>query len=104
MQLQQLSYFVAVADTRHFTRAAHRMAVTQPSLSQQIRALEADLGAVLLHRTRGNVTLTDAGEALLPVARRILADVDAARREIRDVQDLGRGRVRLGATPSLCTG
>ena len=104
MQLQQLAYFVAVAETRHFTRAAHRMGVAQPSLSQQIRALEADLDAPLLHRTRGNVTLTDAGEALLPVARRILADVDAARREIRDVHDLGRGRVRLGATPSLCTG
>ncbi|WP_375483886.1 LysR family transcriptional regulator [uncultured Jatrophihabitans sp.] len=104
MQLQQLAYFVAVADTGQFTRAAHRMGVAQPSLSQQIRALEADLDAPLLHRTRGNVTLTDAGEALLPVARRILADVDAARREIRDVHDLGRGRVRLGATPSLCTG
>ena len=104
MQLHQLAYFVAVAESRHFTRAAHRMGVTQPSLSQQIRALEADLGAALLHRTRGNVTLTDAGDALLPVARRILADVDAARREIRDVNDLGRGRVRLGATPSLCTG
>ena len=61
MQLQQLAYFVAVAETRHFTRAAHRMGVAQPSLSQQIRALEADLDAPLLHRTRGNVTLTDAG-------------------------------------------
>jgi DNA-binding transcriptional LysR family regulator len=104
MQLPQLAYFVAVAETRHFTRAAARMAVAQPSLSQQIRALERDLGAPLFHRTRGNVTLTDAGEALLPIARRILADAEAARREIREVSQLGRGRVRLGATPSLCTG
>ncbi len=104
MQLQQLAYFVAVADTRHFTRAAERMGVAQPSLSQQVRALEADLGAELLHRARGNIALTDAGEALLPIARRILADVEVGRREVREVATAGRGLVRLGATPSLCTG
>ena len=104
MQLQQLAYFVAVAEARQFTRAAERMNVAQPTLSQQIRALERDVGTPLLHRARGDVGLTDAGEALLPIARRILSDVDAARREIRDIGDLGTGRVRLGATPSLCTG
>jgi DNA-binding transcriptional LysR family regulator len=104
VQLQQLAYFVAVADTRHFTRAADQVGVAQPSLSQQVRALERELGAPLLHRTRGNVSLTDAGEALLPVARRMLADADSARRQIREVLNLARGRVRLGATPSLCTG
>jgi len=93
-----------VADTRHFTRAADRIGVAQPSLSQQVRALERELGAPLLHRTRGNVSLTDAGEALLPVARRMLADADSARHLIREVLNLVRGRVRLGATPSLCTG
>jgi DNA-binding transcriptional LysR family regulator len=104
VQLQQLAYFVAVADTRHFTRAADQIGVAQPSLSQQVRALERELGAPLLYRTRGNVPLTDAGEALLPVARRMLADADSARRRIREVLNLARGRVRLGATPSLCTG
>jgi DNA-binding transcriptional LysR family regulator len=104
VQLQQLAYFVAVADTRHFTRAADQIGVAQPSLSQQVRALERELGAPLLHRTRGNVSLTDAGQALLPVARRMLADADSARRRIREVLNLDRGRVRLGATPSLCTG
>jgi DNA-binding transcriptional LysR family regulator len=104
VQLQQLAYFVAVADTRHFTRAADQVGVAQPSLSQQVRALERELGAPLLHRTRGHVSLTDAGEALLPVARRMLADADTARRRIREVLNLARGRVRLGATPSLCTG
>src|ERR1700722_18853752 len=104
VQLQQLAYFVAVADTRHFTRAADQIGVAQPSLSQQVRALERELGAPLLHRMRGNVSLTDAGEALLPVARRMLADADSARRRIREVLNLARGRVRLGATPSLCTG
>ncbi|WP_093170405.1 LysR family transcriptional regulator [Sinosporangium album] len=104
MQLQQLAYFVAVAETRHFTHAAERMRVAQPSLSKQIKALETDLGAPLFSRARGNVTLTPAGEALLPLARRMLADADTARREVGELAGLRRGRVRLGATPSLCAG
>ncbi|MER7759786.1 LysR substrate-binding domain-containing protein [Streptomyces sp. NPDC097619] len=104
MQFQQLVYFVAVAETRHFTRAAERVHVAQPSLSQQIRALEKELGAELFSRARGNITLTDAGEALLPLARRILADADTARVEVQELVQLRRGRVRLGATPSVCTG
>ena len=104
MQLQQLSYFVAVAEVRHFTRAAEALRVAQPSLSKQIRTLEAELGAPLFSRARGNITLTPAGEALLPLARRILADVDTARREIQDITGLRRGRVRIGATPSLFGG
>ncbi|MEV6655134.1 LysR substrate-binding domain-containing protein [Streptomyces sp. NPDC051219] len=104
MQFQQLLYFVAVAETRHFTRAAERVHVAQPSLSQQIRALERELGAELFSRARGNVALTEAGEALLPLARRILADADNARHEVQELAQLRRGRVRLGATPSLCTG
>ncbi|WP_062211460.1 LysR family transcriptional regulator [Streptomyces sp. NBRC 109706] len=102
MQLQQLRYFVAVADTRHFTRAARREHVAQPSLSQQIKALERELGAELFHRARGHISLTDAGVALLPLARRILADTETARREVQEVARLRRGRVRLGAPPSLC--
>jgi DNA-binding transcriptional LysR family regulator len=104
VQFQQLLYFVAVAETRHFTRASERVHVAQPSLSQQIRALERELGADLFMRARGNITLTDAGEALLPLARRILADADTARHEVQELAQLRRGRVRLGAPPSLCTG
>ncbi|MEO3793578.1 LysR substrate-binding domain-containing protein [Nonomuraea sp. B10E15] len=104
MQLQQLAYFVAVAETRHFTQAAERMRVAQPSLSKQIKTLESDLGTRLFSRARGNVTLTAAGEALLPLARRILADADTARQEVAELAGLRRGRVRLGATPSLCAG
>ncbi|MFJ7157060.1 LysR family transcriptional regulator [Streptomyces sp. NPDC101118] len=104
MQFQQLVYFVAVAETRHFTRAAERVHVAQPSLSQQIKALEHELGAELFSRARGNITLTDAGEALLPLARRILADAETARVEVQELAQLRRGRIRLGATPSLCTG
>ncbi|MFE1863111.1 LysR family transcriptional regulator [Streptomyces anandii] len=104
MQFQQLQYFVAVAETRHFTRAADMVHVAQPSLSQQIKALERELGADLFLRARGNITLTAAGEALLPLARRILADADTARQEVQELVQLRRGRVRLGATPSVCTG
>ncbi|MFJ6700199.1 LysR family transcriptional regulator [Streptomyces sp. NPDC091272] len=104
MQFQQLRYFVAVAGSRHFTRAAEELHVAQPSLSQQIRSLERELGADLFTRARGNIALTDAGEALLPLARRILADMDTARHEVQELAQLRRGRVRLGATPSVCTG
>jgi DNA-binding transcriptional LysR family regulator len=102
MTLQQLVYFVAVAKTRHFTRAAEQVHVAQPSLSKQIHALETELGAPLFGRARGNVTLTPAGEALLPIAKRILSDVDTARLEVGELVSLRQGRVRLGATPSLC--
>lgn len=103
MQLHQLRYFAAVAETRHFTRAAEREHVAQPSLSQQIRALERELGTELFHRAKGHIALTDAGQVLLPLARRILADAETARREVQEVAQLRRGRVRFGATPSLCT-
>jgi DNA-binding transcriptional LysR family regulator len=103
MQLQQLRYFATVADTHHFTRAAEQLHVAQPSLSQQIRSLERELGAELLHRARSGTALTDAGQALLPLARRILADAESARSAVQEVVQLRRGRVRLGAPPSLCT-
>ncbi|MGH4019927.1 MAG: LysR family transcriptional regulator [Pseudonocardiaceae bacterium] len=104
MQLQQLAYFLAVARTRHFTRAAELMHVAQPSLSKQIHNLEKELGSELFHRARGNVSLTPAGEVLVPFARRILADVDMARLQLHELAELRQGRLRLGATPSLCTG
>ncbi|HST84602.1 MAG TPA: LysR family transcriptional regulator [Kineosporiaceae bacterium] len=104
MQLQQLVYFLTVAHTRHFTQAAQQLEIAQPSLSQQIRALEKSLGAELFDRIRGNITLTPAGEALLPIAERITADVESARQEVRELVELRHGRVRLGAPPSLLTG
>ncbi|MFY1627722.1 LysR family transcriptional regulator [Micromonospora sp. WMMD723] len=103
MQLHQLRYFVAVAEVRHFTQAADIVGITQPSLSKQVHALETTLGAPLFERVRGNIALTAAGEVLLPLAKRILADVDTATREVQELVGLRRGRVRLGATPSLAT-
>jgi DNA-binding transcriptional LysR family regulator len=103
VQLQQLRYFLAVAETRHFTQAADLLEVSQPTLSKQIHTLESTLGTPLFERVRGAIALTAAGEALLPFARRMIADADAARDEVRDIIGLRRGEVRLGATPSLCS-
>ncbi|EFQ81896.1 LysR substrate binding domain protein [Aeromicrobium marinum DSM 15272] len=104
MQIQQLAYFVAVARERHFTRAAELTGVSQPSLSKQIRVLENSLGTPLFVRNRGAIELTSAGEALLPHAQRILIDLEGAQQAVHEVSDLQRGRVRLGATPSMCDG
>ena len=102
MNLEQLRSFVEVARFGNFTRAAEELYLAQPSLSRQIAALEQDLGAELFHRARGGSTLTVAGESLLPLARRRLADAESVRRELAELAGLERGRVRLGATPTLC--
>src|SRR5690606_32660315 len=80
-----------------------RLHIAQPTLSRQISTLETELGVELLHRARGHVALTAAGERLLPLARRMLADADTARTEMAELAQLRRGRIRLGATPTLCT-
>lgn len=102
MTIKQLSYFLAVVDTGRFTQAAALCRVAQPTLSKQIRSLEEDLGETLVTRGHDNVTPTAAGEALLPLARRIVADSETARMEIAELAGLRKGRLRLGATPSLC--
>ena len=104
MTLQQLAYFVALVDVGSFTGAADSLRVAQPTLSRQVRALEDELGSPLVQRGRHALTLTPAGEAVLPLARRMLADADAARAAVAELVGLARGRVRVGATPSLCVG
>jgi DNA-binding transcriptional LysR family regulator len=103
VQLHQLRYVVEVADQRRFTRAAAALHVAQPSVSTAVQALERELGAPMFHRTRGEVILTAAGEAFVPWARQVLADCEAGREAVRDLAGLRRGRLALGATPSLTT-
>ena len=103
MELHQLRYFVAVAEERHFTKAARGLRVAQPSVSRAIRVLEEELGTPLFHRMKGNVSLTPAGEIFLPWARRVLVDVDGATGEVRELADLRRGKIgRASCRERVC--
>lgn len=99
MELHHLRYFVSVARHGNFTRAAEENHVAQPSLSQQIRRLEDELGAPLFDRSRSPVRLTDAGEALRPHAEAILRQVEAARSAVEERLGLRTGRLVLGTLP-----
>jgi DNA-binding transcriptional LysR family regulator len=105
VQLHQLSYVLAVAEEESFTGAASRLHLAQPSLSRQVRLMERELGVQLFNRGPGKsvVTLTAEGEALLPFVRRVLADVEATGAEARALSGMARGRLSIGATPSLIT-
>jgi DNA-binding transcriptional LysR family regulator len=105
MQLHQLSYALAVAEEQSFTRAAARLHLAQPSLSRQVRLLEHELGVVLFNRGpgQGPVTLTPDGNTLLPFMQRVMADIEATGAEARALSGMARGRMAVGATPSLIT-
>ncbi|MFB3819004.1 MAG: LysR family transcriptional regulator [Candidatus Methylomirabilales bacterium] len=101
MELHQLRYFVAVVDAGGFGRAGAACHVSQPSLSQQIRKLEAELGEPLFDRLGRTVALTAAGRALLPRARRVLAEVDAVRRGVADEAGGETGSLAVAAIPTI---
>jgi DNA-binding transcriptional LysR family regulator len=99
MELRQLKYFVAVAEELHFRRAAERLYVAQPAVSEQVRKLEAELGVRLFERTNRRVEMTEAGAALLDEGRRVLAQADTAQLAARNARDRIGARLRIGYLP-----
>ena len=100
MELRHLRYFLAVAEELNFTRAAARLRTSQPSLSQQIRQLEAGLGIALLDRSRHHVALTDAGRIFLREVRDILGRIDHAGRLAKQAADGRAGELSVGTFPA----
>jgi DNA-binding transcriptional LysR family regulator len=104
MQLRQLEYFLAIWESGSFRGAATRLYVTQPSLSQQIRILEKELGAELLERGRHGVTLTPAGSAFLPQAQRVVLAAQDAKDSVRQVIEGSKGDVHVLTVRSVASG
>jgi DNA-binding transcriptional LysR family regulator len=98
MELRHLRYFVAVAEELHFRRAAERLRVAQPAVSEQVRKLEEELGVKLLERTPRNVSLTEPGAAMLERARVVIRLADEAQRAARTASTLAATRMRIGYT------
>jgi DNA-binding transcriptional LysR family regulator len=101
MELRHLRYFVAVAEELHFRRAAERLHVAQPAVSEQIRKLETELGVALLNRTQRSVSLTPAGLVMLEEAKRVLRHADFAAHAARGARARGLGRLRVGYLPDV---
>ncbi|WIM92983.1 LysR family transcriptional regulator [Actinoplanes oblitus] len=101
MEQRQLQYFVAVAEELNFTRAAQRTHAVQSTVSASVRALERHLGTPLFERSTSKVTLTDAGKALLPEARRALDALDQARAAVAGLREGLTGSLRVGTLSGL---
>lgn len=101
MELHQLRYFCAIVDTGSFSRAARQSHVSQPSLSQQIRKLEDELGARLFDRLGRSVRLTDIGQTFLPRARAVLRELEAARSDLADQKNSLGGAIVIGVIPTV---
>jgi LysR family transcriptional regulator, hydrogen peroxide-inducible genes activator len=101
MEVHQLRYFLAVAEEGSFSRAAERARVAQPSLSQQIQKLEAEIGQPLFDRLKRKVSLTEAGVGLLPFARRILNELADAQHFVADAKNEPSGVVKVGIIATI---
>lgn len=104
MEFKRLTYFVAVAEELHFGHAATRLNMAQPPLSRQIAQLENDLGVLLFDRSRSQIRLTQAGEAMLAHSRDILSRLDGAYREVALIGKGGAGRLRIAFVGSATHG
>lgn len=104
VHIRELRYFVEVAQRLHFTRAAEALSVSQPALSKQLRALETQVGAALLHRDHRTVRLTAAGEALLPHARQILSTWACAEEDVAAVVTAAAARLTVGMSTAPSRG
>src|SRR5713226_4598129 len=100
MELRHLRYFIAVAEEGHITRAAERLGMQQPPLSQRIKAIERELDVQLFHRKARGVELTDAGRALLDDARAIIAHLDRATETTRRTARGEQGKICVGIAPT----
>src|SRR5258706_3118031 len=101
MELHQLRYFCAVAETGSFSRAAEQTHVSQPSLSQQILKLEDELGARLFDRLGRSVRLTELGKTFLPRARAVLRELEAARGDVVEGKEFIGGPITVGVIPTV---
>jgi DNA-binding transcriptional LysR family regulator len=103
LELAQLKYYVTIAETLSFTRAAQILHVSQPALSYQIRRLESELGTHLFDRGGRRIALTPDGEIFLPLAQSVLLRADEAVRVLKEHQGVEAGEVRMGCNPSVAT-
>jgi DNA-binding transcriptional LysR family regulator len=104
MEVRQMRYFLAVAETQHFRRAAEMLHLSQPSLSQQIQQIEAELGVVLFERTNRKVQLTPAGSALVPRLQAVLHNINEAIEETRRVDRGLSGNITIGFVSTALVG
>lgn len=104
MEMQQVRYFVALANTLNFTRAAEQCNVSQPALTRAIQQLEAELGGPLFHRERGNTHLSELGRMMFPYLEQLMAQARAAKDSARAFAKMGEGTLRLGAMCTISAG
>ncbi|MCJ8313843.1 MAG: LysR family transcriptional regulator [Saccharospirillaceae bacterium] len=98
MEINSLEAFVAVADNQSFSQAAEKLFITQPAISKRISVLERSLDSKLFDRMGRNILLTEAGQALMPIARKILQDIIEARRNVQNISGLASGELKIASS------
>lgn len=101
MDLKQLNYFVTIVDLKSFSKAAEKLHISQPSLSNAVKILESELGFQILDRNTRNIELTEAGSILYKKASRLLLEMDIVKKEMDDVKNIGSGEIQLGMIESV---